>query len=219
MTPASRIAISTSRRPAAANSTVAVSARSAPTIRRMVGLADEVCMARVDPALCAVPSSSTEIIVTASASASGELADRALEQRPGVVAEALLPFGVEAGLAELGAEGIGRWLVEDHALRLQVGLQRRVELLDVLTLLHAGVVDRVRQDLLQVRRQLAPGTAVGDEPEAVPDVIGERAVFLHLVELRHLQDRQRIFLRVDDLGLQRGINRSELQADRRGAER
>ena len=73
--------------------------------------------------------------------------------------------------------------------------------------------------VLQVGGQAAPSAAVGDEPEAVPDVVGERAVLLHLVELGDLDDRQRILLRVDDLGLQRGVDLAELQARRRGAER
>ena len=66
--------------------------------------------------------------------------------------------------------------------------------------------------VLQVRRQAAPGAAIGDEPEAVPDVVGERAVLLHLVELRDLDDGQRVLLRVDDLGLQRRVDFAELQA-------
>ena len=72
-----------------------------------------------------------------------------------------------------------------------------------------------RDDRLDVGRQASPGAAVGDEPEAVPDVVGERAVLLHLVELGHLDDRQRVLLRVDDLGLQRRIDLAELQAGRR----
>ena len=37
---------------------------------------------------------------------SGELADGAFEQPPGLVAEAALPLAVEAGVAQLGAEAI-----------------------------------------------------------------------------------------------------------------
>src|SRR5687767_9954859 len=61
---------------------------------------------------------------------SGELADRAFEQAPGLVAEALLPLGVEAGVAQRGAEAVVGRAIELHALGLEVGLQRLVELAD-----------------------------------------------------------------------------------------
>src|SRR4051812_13008394 len=47
---------------------------------------------------------------------SGEHADLFLQQAPDLGAEPLLPFLVEAGVAQLGAETIGRRLVEDEAL-------------------------------------------------------------------------------------------------------
>jgi hypothetical protein len=49
-------------------------------------------------------------------------------------------------------------------------------------------------------------------------VIGERAIFLDLVELCGLDQREWIFLAVGNLGLQRGIGFAERDADRRGTE-
>jgi hypothetical protein len=46
-------------------------------------------------------------------------------------------------------------------------------------------------------------------------VAGERDVFLHLVEFAEVDERKRIFLALDDLGLQRGIDLAEIDADRR----
>ncbi len=87
--------------------------------------------------------------------------------------------------------------------------------LDVLALLQAGIVDGVADDGPEIGGKGVEGAGVGDEPEAVPDVVADRAVLLHLVELRHLDDRQRIFLRVDNACLERRIDLAELQAGRR----
>ena len=64
-----------------------------------------------------------------------------------------------------------------------------------------------------------PGAAVHQEPEAVPHVVGHRAVFLHLVQLCRRDQRQRIFLALDDLGLQRRIDFAEIDRGGRGVER
>ena len=87
---------------------------------------------------------------------SGQLADGAFEQRPGLVAEAVLPLVVEAGVAQLGAEAVRRGLGERQALGLQVGLHGCVERLDVVALLQAGIVDGVGDDRLEVGRQALP---------------------------------------------------------------
>lgn len=50
-------------------------------------------------------------------------------------------------------------------------------------------------------------------------MVRDRAALLHLVELGDLDDRQRVLLRVDHLGLQRRIDLGELQAGRGCAER
>src|SRR5262245_11570158 len=71
---------------------------------------------------------------------SGHLAGRGFEQAPGLGAELVLPLGVEAGLLQLRAEAVGRGGVQRHALGRQVGLQRLVELAQVLALLQAALV-------------------------------------------------------------------------------
>ncbi len=50
-------------------------------------------------------------------------------------------------------------------------------------------------------------------------MVGDRAVFLPLVELARLDHRERILLAVDDTRLQRGVDLAELHADGIGAER
>jgi hypothetical protein len=61
--------------------------------------------------------------------------------------------------------------------------------------------------------------AVHQEPEAVPHVVGHRAVFLDLIELRRRDQRQRILLALHDLGLQRRIDLAEIDRSGRGVER
>ena len=98
-------------------------------------------------------------------------------KRPRLVAEALFPLVVEAVLAQRRAERIRLRAVEGQALGGEIGLHRFVELADVFALLQAGVVDRIADDVLQVGRQGFPRAAAGEEPEAVPDVVGEEQYF------------------------------------------
>src|SRR4051794_12259618 len=214
MTPASKMTISNSTRPAVTVSTAAPSRRPA--------LPQALMMPRGDKAETGPSPASTLSVIGCSATViarSGQLADGAFEQPPGFIAEAGLPLGVEAGVAQLGTEAIGCRLGEREPLRLEVRLHGCVEGLDVVSLFQAGIVDGVGDDRLDVAGQRFPGPAIGDEPEAVPDVVADGAVFLHLVELGDLDDRQRVFLRVDDAGLQRRIDFAELQAGRRGRQR
>src|SRR5689334_18813175 len=51
---------------------------------------------------------------------------------------------------------------------------------------------------------------VDQEVVAVPHMVGERAVLLHLEQLRERDQRQRVLLPVDDLGLQRGVDLVEV---------
>ena len=94
-----------------------------------------------------------------------------------------------------------------------------VRLDDVVALLLGGRVEVLLQHLLHVLRQGLPDLAARNQPEAVPGVIGERAEFLDFVEFCGFDQRQRIFLAVGDLGLQRGIGFVERDADGRRAER
>ena len=49
-------------------------------------------------------------------------------------------------------------------------------------------------------------------------MVGEAAVFLHLIELRGIDQHQRVLLPVDDAGLQRAVRLVEVDRGRRGAE-
>ncbi len=59
-------------------------------------------------------------------------------------------------------------------------------------------------------RQAVPGHGVAHPPMAVPDMGCQRAILLHLVQLGRLDQRQGVFLRVGDMGLQRGVKFREL---------
>src|ERR1700688_3799691 len=128
------------------------------------------------------------------AGTSGERAHRLFQEAPGLVAELSLPLSIEARLAQGGTEGLGVGLIEDHALRLQIALQALVEMTDVVAVLQGGRIEVALDDPLQLLRQLPPGRAVGEEPEAVPHMVGDRAVLLHLVELGDRDDRERVLL-------------------------
>src|SRR5664280_1308641 len=149
---------------------------------------------------------------------SRQLAGVALQDRPGVVAELRLPLGVEAGLPHAVAKSLGLRRVEGQALCCEILLQAGVERGDVDALLHAGGVDVAGDDQAQVFGQALPGLAVGEEPEAVPHVVGHRAVLLHFVELGRGDDGERVFLAVDDLRLQRAVDLAEIDRCRRGVE-
>lgn len=60
---------------------------------------------------------------------------------------------------------------------------------------------------------------VGEDQIGVADVTGEAAIFLRLIELRGGDDRQRVFLALDDLGLQRRMDLVEVDRRRSGAQR
>lgn len=82
-------------------------------------------------------------------------------------------------------------------------MQRFVEATVLLPLLLGGLIEVARRNVAQVARQPIPGLAVGDEPISVPDMVGQRAVFLHFIELGGLDRHQRGFLAIYDLGLER----------------
>src|ERR1700758_5149849 len=93
-----------------------------------------------------------------------ELADLLLEQRPGLLAELLAPFLVEAGAAQPIAEACRLGDIALEPLGLQPALQRRVELRDILALAQRGLVEVPRHDLLQLGRQGLPGGGVAADP-------------------------------------------------------
>src|SRR5439155_8471680 len=122
VTPASKMPISSSTRPAATVSTAAPSQRPAAPQAFMIPRDDNV---EKEPS----PASALSIIGCSATviARSGQLADGAFEQPPGLIAEAGFPLAIEAGVAQLGAEAIGRRLGERKSLALQVGLHRCVE--------------------------------------------------------------------------------------------
>ena len=80
-------------------------------------------------------------------------------------------------------------LVEDKTLGREILLQSGVELGDIFTFLRASGIKVLGGDGTHAVGQSLPGAAIGQEPIAVPHVIGHRAVFLHLVELGRGDDR------------------------------
>ena len=78
-----------------------------------------------------------------------------------------------------------------------------------------GSIDLVGNDLLQISRQERERALVAKDPIAVPDVAGKAAALLYLVEASGGDDRERVFLPFDDLGLQRRVELIEI--DRRGS--
>src|SRR5579864_5188742 len=93
------------------------------------------------------------------ARSSKRLAGTLFEQRPGTVAEFRLPLAVEAGLLQLRPETVRLRLVDGHAARRELTLQRLVELAHVLALLQPRLVERPLDDQLEIVRQRAPGAA------------------------------------------------------------
>src|SRR4051794_4796707 len=89
--------------------------------------------------------------ITSGASiASGQRAGGLLEDGPGLVAEALLPLGVEAGLLQRLAEGRRVRRVEGHALLRQVVAQAGIQLGHVGALQQGGGVPVLRHALLRI---------------------------------------------------------------------
>src|SRR4051794_26266432 len=122
-------------------------------------------------------------------SALAELADLFLEQNPRILPELFTPFLVEAGAAQPVAEAGRVGNVDGQSFRLQRALQGLVELGKIVALTLRALVEIARDDLLQVGGQPTPSAGIGANPMPVPDVIADRAVFLHLVELAGLDLR------------------------------
>ena len=148
----------------------------------------------------------------------GDLADAILEDVPGVFAVFAAPLLVEAGGAELVAERRGLDVVEGQALGLQAAADVDVELGKVGALVHGALVHLAGDDLLQVLGELFEGALVGEEPVTVPHVVGHAAVLLDFVEFGGVDDAEGVFLAVDDVGLQRGVDFAQVDAGGAGAE-
>src|SRR5947209_6887162 len=92
--------------------------------------------------------------------ASAECTDLALQHRPGLRAVFLLPFGVEAGIAQGGAEQLRIGAVEGHALLAERALQRGIEHVHVLALLLGGGVEVALDHVLQILGQPRPHPSI-----------------------------------------------------------
>ncbi len=135
-----------------------------------------------------------------------------LQGGPGLVAELALPLRVEPGLAQRVAEQRRIDGVELQAPPGEASLQAGVELRDVHARLGGGAGELAGGDRLHVGGHGAEGARVGQQPEPVPHVVGERAVLLHLVELGRVYDGERVLLAVGDPGLQGRVHLAEVDA-------
>src|SRR3954468_12642184 len=103
--------------------------------------------------------------------ASGQFADRLLEQVPRLIAELAFPLRVETRLTQRRAKRIRRGPVDRKALALQIGDRRVVELAHIVALLQRALIERVARNALKVFRQTLPCARIQYEPVAVPHVI------------------------------------------------
>src|SRR5574337_283387 len=198
-TPASKTMISATTRSAAAISTAWLTAVSTTAnVGCRCSIACECCIA---------------------AMTSPQLPGVLLEQAPALLAVLRLPVGIEGGLRKGAAEGLAVHVDDGEALGFQIVPQRSGQLGDVGTLLRARTVEFLLYDGAQIVRQFLPGAAVAEDPIAVPDVAGQTDGLLHLVELRRGDDGQGVFLALDNLGLQGGIQFVEVDGCRARAQR
>ena len=109
------------------------------------------------------------------------------------VAVFLLPFGVEATLAQGLQEGLGLGVVEDHALGGEFGAQAGIELLDIGALQNRGGVEILGDNIAQIGRQPLPGATIGQEPEPVPHMVGARKILSNFMHLGKVDAGQWIF--------------------------
>src|SRR5215217_4139401 len=123
---------------------------------------------------------------------SRNLASILLEQGPSLIAELGFPVLVEGCLGERFPEGCGISLVEGQTLSFQALLQAGVGLGHIIPLLLGGSIEVLGHHLLKVGRNTAPNTSAREQPEPIPGVVGQRAVFLNFIEFRDVDQRQRV---------------------------
>ena len=132
-----------------------------------------------------------------------------------------LPFHslVEARGLQLFAERFLIDLNELHALARQIGLERLALLQDVGALIDRGLVEIFCDDVAHVGGQPVPYLGVGQEPEAIPHMVGLGEILLHFVQFGEVNDRERILLAFSDLSLQRRIDFGKIDRHRSRVER
>src|SRR6266478_2018864 len=96
-----------------------------------------------------------------------QFADRFLQQLPRPIAVFAFPLGIETGGTKLVTEWRNRRLVEDQAFAGQFLLQAGIELGNIGALIETGGIDVLGDNRAHILRQVLPGAAVGEEPEAI----------------------------------------------------
>src|SRR3984885_11077812 len=150
---------------------------------------------------------------------SAQLPGGLFQQGPRLLAIFCFPIRVEASLLQDVAEWRRVRIVEGDAFLLQRARQVVIELGHRVALPDGAFVEACRDLRLDVVRHAAPGAVARHDPGAIPDVVGPRTEFLNLVELGRLGNDQRVFLSVDNAGLQRRVDIGKIDAGRRGAKR
>ena len=112
-----------------------------------------------------------------------------------------------------------RDLVELHALGLEFAQRLVRRQLGLVALVLARLGKAVAQHLLLFRRQAVPELLADDDDVLREGVVGGRDVFLHLEELVGQDDAVGIFLAVDGLVFQRGVQFAERHRHRVGLQR
>src|ERR1700722_7296421 len=135
------------------------------------------------PSVSACVVSALIIIPRLDANGSGQLADGFLQYPPGLVAVFSLPFGEETGRAQFIAEWRQIRLVEGQTLGREFLADGRIKLFRVDPGLQRRLVDVLLHNCTHIRRQRFQSAPIGQEPITVPHVVGQRAVFLDLIEL------------------------------------
>ena len=148
----------------------------------------------------------------------GKRPDVFLQRRPCLVAGHLLHVRIEAGLRQHLAERLAIRSVEGQALARQVLLLVLRHHDEDITLLERDLREIAVAQLLKVWRQLLPRLDVERRVEPSPYMVGQAAILLHLVQLRGIDQHQRILLAIDDAGLQRAVYFVEVDRRRRCAE-
>src|SRR4051794_26535337 len=125
-----------------------------------------------------------------------------LEDGPGCITIPFLPLRIKA----VGLEGTAEWLflriVEHKALFFHLIFQLGILAGNVFTLFECSCTKISRNDVTNVGGQGRPPLTIRYNIVAVPDMARHREILLNLIDLCTLNEREWIFLTIDDLGLQ-----------------
>src|ERR1700676_3224258 len=150
--------------------------------------------------------------------ASANLSRVFFERAPGLFAGLLPPNLVEPAFAQRLAEASEFGLVEDEAALGKPRTQGVHPRDHIRTLLEGPVIEVLHHDRTKIRRQSIHALLVRHDPEPVPEMVGERAILLNLVEFEKLDVSKWIFLRIGETRPQRRIDFLDVDRRRRGTE-